>query len=724
MNMTNIGPELAQLRKGKLSQTEMAAKLEMDQSTISRLESGVLNPSPEDVRKYLAALDGDPTAMEFAKHWASEWKILDKPAFRHPYRKDLWLADCALAKLRPFTVAPTPPDLLEQAKMYDKGLREAAAFLLDLKHNLSFVGNIAAGKTSAICAMTNLLIESAKSFKQAVVLETGPGWITQCEVQIAYMDPGSDEVGKFGLVIYPHPDDEIFRQASDVCSSLLAMRDGKESESRAPEEVERALRSMSGLVRKTSPGPDGGIEDPLLELAHIYNTSETLTAEFIAQMKLEERTTSDLWFNAHSIQEGLTWLQTEFKRVNNGRNPKVSLPKRIDVFVPIKLLKNSLLDVKDIDTKGVDGSPLRPDLQAHLDDPRTITILCSRFAPDTTMLDLIDHLAATGKTSAISERIVFLVLARQEEALAINNEDGTPVETVEEAYALRKAQIRSKLAKYPGGRDIPIFFYDAAQDKPRAVNDFLQQKLEALRSSQAVRLREFISAIDDLVTRRQEAEVQAAFAKLRERLQQYAAVHDQLPQRTTPVYARLIDAFRGSHARTVWASARRNGDWRNLNSYLYVGIGANTDAKTRSDKAITDLDAILEDLLKDPDCSPIRNHLVVLKSDVAAWRLKFLEKVTTRSQEIFRAVLYPDNPLWNACEGFWPEGTGFRSKVVSKIEAWCLANNHQWIQEAVEGITIKNWRDFFIAPIASLCRPDPAKPAPIAEKPPGSIPAH
>jgi hypothetical protein len=61
---------------------------------------------------------------------------------------------------------------------------------------------------------------------------------------------------------------------------------------------------------------------------------------------------------------------------------------------------------------------------------------------------------------------------------------------------------------------------------------------------------------------------------------------------------------------------------------------------------------------------------------------------------------------------------------VSKIEAWCLANNHQWIQEAVEGITIKNWRDFFIAPIASLCRPDPAKPAPIAEKPPGSIPAH
>src|SRR5205823_5792101 len=213
--------------------------------------------------------------------------------------------------------------------------------------------------------------------------------------------------------------------------------------------IEKVLRTMAEVPRRPAKGPDGGLEDPLLDLAKTYDTPEKLTAEFQSRMKLDERTTTDIWFNAPSFQEGLVWLQAEFRKINNGRNLKVSLPKRIDVFVPGPLIKDSHYEPKFVDSKGAEETAIRPDLQVHLDDPRTVTILCSHFAPVATMLEVLSHLTATGKAAAISDRTIFLVLTRHEEALAINSEDESPIEKIEDAYALREAQIRSKLAKFP-----------------------------------------------------------------------------------------------------------------------------------------------------------------------------------------------------------------------------------------------------------------------------------
>src|SRR5208337_4456059 len=107
----------------------------------------------------------------------------------------------------------------------------------------------------------------------------------------------------------------------------------------------------------------------------------------------------------------------------------------------------------------------------------------------------------------------------------------------------------------------------------------MQAKLNALRSVQALRLEQLASATEELVTTYQQQQVQVASAKLRDRLQQFLALRTQLPPRTMPVHERMLGALRGRHARTVWASVRRNGDWRNLDSYHLVGVGANMDAK-------------------------------------------------------------------------------------------------------------------------------------------------
>jgi transcriptional regulator with XRE-family HTH domain len=713
MKETHIGAELAFLRKGKLSQAAIAEAMGFDQSQVSRIEADP-KPDHEDARKYLAALNGDPAAKELKEYLESGWPNLGaigKPAYRHPYRHELGMAEAALGKLQKFISAPNSQlDLVQQAKQYEASLREVAAFLLDLKHNFAFVGNIAVGKTTALCYFADLLIQEATTQKQKMALDTGAGYTTQGEVRVSSLDSGMEQNGKFGLVIYPHPKEEVFRLASDICTSFLKMREGKENESRVQEEVEKVLRVMAGLPRTASKEHEGELDDPLIELAKVHDTPEKLTAEFQSRMNLPERTTTNLWFDAPSTQEGLIWLRDEFRKVNSGRNPKVSLAKRIDVFVSMPLIPDTPYEISPIDTKGAEETAVRPDLQAHYDDPRAITILSSHFAPDSTMIDVLAHLAATGKGSAISERLVFMVLAREKETLTMNSEDGSPIEDVKQAYALREAQIRSKLAKHPGGKDVPIIFYDSVEEDPAPIREKLLKKLAALRAVQATRLREIVAATDDLVSKFQDQQAQKGFKKLRSELRQFVETYRELPARAIPVQSQLLSALKHRHPRTVWASSTRNGDFYNLDSYERVATAANMDAKTRSDAAIAALNKLLAQLSQDPECAAITSHLTVLQKDVPAWHLKFLDEVKNRSQEIFRAVLFPDNKVWSDCKGFWGKGLGFRDNVALTVQDWLKLPSHDWIDEAVEGLVRKDWQDFFLAPIQEQTKEPPSAP--------------
>src|SRR5436190_704826 len=102
MRHNDIGYELLQLRKrAKINQAELATKMGVDQSSVSRLEADP-KPSLDDAQKYLAALNGDPEASELSQYLLSEWQYVGKPAFRHPCRAELWMAEAAIGKLCTF----------------------------------------------------------------------------------------------------------------------------------------------------------------------------------------------------------------------------------------------------------------------------------------------------------------------------------------------------------------------------------------------------------------------------------------------------------------------------------------------------------------------------------------------------------------------------------------------------------------------------------------------
>ena len=44
---------------------------------------------------------------------------------------------------------------------------------------------------------------------------------------------------------------------------------------------------------------------------------------------------------------------------------------------PLTIMPGSPFQIEAIDTKGIDGSATRPDIQAILDDPRCVPVLCT-----------------------------------------------------------------------------------------------------------------------------------------------------------------------------------------------------------------------------------------------------------------------------------------------------------------------------------------------------------
>ena len=67
--------------------------------------------------------------------------------------------------------------------------------------------------------------------------------------------------------------------------------------------------------------------------------------------------------------------------MNNGRHPEFTLPRRIEVVVPFPLVSGTDLSIRMIDSKGIDRTAARADLEAH---PTTPTPWQCSARPSTT----------------------------------------------------------------------------------------------------------------------------------------------------------------------------------------------------------------------------------------------------------------------------------------------------------------------------------------------------
>ena len=708
-----LGADLARLRlNAGLKQARVGEILGVDTSRISRVETGELPAEPEEVVRLAEAI-GTAEAKNYAAFIAERWIALPKPSFWHPSRQDLRSAEARLAEMDQFLNRPqTTESAKAQGDLYRKTIVDAADYLRNLNHFISFVGEIGVGKSTAICGLTGLLLppdpKAPTALSRRVVLEAGSGRTTLCEVLVR-----SEGKATYGLVVQPQSQEEIFRMVSDFCASLVDALQGTEAsasgdgESRGvSEELNKALRNMAGLARRTEKGADGKTLrfDPAMDLARECkgNTAE-LTGEVLKRVGLEKRTRTEFRFEAESRVEGLQRLKELFANVNKGLAGDVSLPRRIDLIVPAPLLGKRAFTVRIVDTKGVDDTAIRPDIRAYLDDPRTLTVLCSRFnsAPDSTMQQLLENLVSTGAERAMSERVVLLVLARSEEALDTQDDGGNRAESAEEGYRIKGDQVKWALSKLKGAKDIPILFFDVLNDDQPTVADQIAAAVEQMRIGQARRILEAGSAIDELIKRYGEAQSKKAQVEVRRRLRIFIEQHRELEAPAQGAHRSFISALRSTHARTVWATTRRNGGWPGLDAYHWLGVGTAVDAQSRSQPSFSGADELLSNMLGDENLEPARDYLNEIRRTILVWKEQFLKDATASGREIFRAELFLDDQVWAECVLYWGGGSGYRDRVAQRLSEWFDSHGH--LQAAVEKRVQAAWKSAFLLPLAAVC---------------------
>lgn len=700
----DLGQTLSRLRSemGK-KQSDISKQLKVDTSRVSRMETGDFSPSLQEIEMYLLAV-GSPDAHAYLDYLRQDWKELPRPPFKHPNQEALWQAEQTLQRLREFCTQPDiPRPLLGQAEMYRQTLETASTYLISLSHTIAYVGDIGVGKTTFLSSQTGLMLPTAEKvgLQHRIALEVGSGGTTLCEVRIRR---GTE----YGIQIEPLEDAEIYKLVAEFCAGVKNVPDADSTDDveqimGVSREIERALRNMAGLARRREKDADGKLRkiDPASELAATVSSLEDFRAEVSERLRLWKRMGREIWFDPTVEPNGLQWIRDTFKKINNGLHPEFSLPKRIHVVVPNDLLLSTEYDMEIVDTKGVDKVAIRPDLQSFADDPRTLTVLCSRFnsAPDVSLQGFIQHIADVGLDEALRERTAILVLPRPEEALSTKDDAGDIVETEEEAYDIKQDQIVVALKKLTVA-NIPIYFSNINVDDPAHISEQLVAQLRQMRESQVERIRSAAEATTQLIANRQQEHARSAQQDVNKALAIFINQHKLVPGPAHGVHNTLIRTIRNDiHPRTVWASVRRVGNWANLDVYYYLGTGGASDVRRRTGQSFGELAGIVNNMLGDEDLAPVHAFLRTLSTNIALWRTAFLDAVRRAGDLTFRPVLGDDSDFWAKCEAKYGRGLPYRQEIAQMLEEWFEREDHQHLHTAFEDRVQKAWQQEVLEPL-------------------------
>lgn len=705
MDPVEVGGALGRLRSAAgLTQAQVAKLLSIDPSKISRIESGQFGPADDELSEFLKSL-GTEEAAEFGKYIKRTWREVPAPGFWHPERPTIEAVEDCLTRLRTFEEETDLPELLKsQIQMIRGRLVDGARFLSLTTHPVALIGDIGVGKSTVLCLIAALWrTEDGLDLDQRPILEAGGGGVTVCEV-------GVEQGARWGILVDALPSDEVFLLAGDLCEAMWARLKGEHGgEKGVSKEVDRALRNMAGMARVKRKDESGKtkIHDPMEEFASGLPDLEALKSEFCARLRVWERVKREEWIDGQPDDAtAFAWIAEEFRRVNNGRNPAFPFPARIRVQVPRVLLSKEVT-VEFIDTKGIDGTSVRPDLGRYLTDARSVIVLCSRFnsAPDTSLQAFVEHAVETGLREEVAGRAGILVLPRADEWRAAKDDSGSRADTAAEGYELKADQISIKLQAHELA-GLPVGFFDVRSDSPEVVRAFILDLVRRRRGHARERITAAQRDADYLFEHHKEVLESQVLAEVTRRLRIWSSQHASLPARVRMAHEAVKDEVLRSHARTVWASARRRGSWDNLDMDYLLGAGAAADARRRVAAPLGALKGVLENMMGDEQLAPAAPLVKSIKRAVRDWQEEFLGEVNNLGRVNFRASLRSASTLWAGCEGLYGTGVEYRKEVSRCLGAWFEDPAQQHLHDNLENAVQRTWKECVLDALEELLGSD------------------
>lgn len=686
-----LGRRIASLRdKAGLKQSELAKQVTMSPAVLSRVEAGDREPSEDELQALLIAI-GTPDAASLARIVTRQWHHLPAPPLDHPDQDLLWDAECIAIQLSGHAEADDiRPAFKKRLDEYLAEIGRNADAIARREHNVAFIGAIGIGKSTAICKGTDLDVATPDG-KTQPVLETGGGGITLCEVGL--------RIGpQYGVIVTPRTTEEIRADVSDFADQLLrrmpqtTIPDDAEDVQRAvPREIERAIRNMSGLrhIRTKTPGGKRTTRDPARELAAELGSPRELIVEILSRMELPRRDRREVWSTAASASGSLEWMKETFEAINNGRHPDFSLPARVDLIVP-KMMETGDLTVNIIDTRGIDQTIARADLEEHLLDSHTVSILCSGFndAPEQSVQHLLERAREIGNPQVESHAAV-LVLARPGEALAVKDEAGIRAESDEEGYELKGEQVSTALSPLGLG-ELPTEFFNSMMDAPERLKAFLLERVSSIRDVFRGRLRDVIASAEQLLDNVEQHQVLEVQREASRQVEAWIQSHVSPPNIAHHVHDTLMAEIRSAHASTVNAAVRREGEWYSLSYSHQLGFGARRVAVASLSGWRTGFKAICDNLLlTHSEASELLGHAVRLMDQAYE---DLLKKMQVAGAALYRAELQRAQVLWVELSDEWGRGSGYKERVARRQDNWFGEADQTKIEEDILNVLAREWQ--------------------------------
>jgi transcriptional regulator with XRE-family HTH domain len=678
-----IGRILAYVREtAGISQAALAKAMKSNPTRVYRFESGEVLPTEVETASYLRAVRTD-LASDCHRYLNSQWADESlRPPFPHPNWESLLLIDQQLARIEELKNDPETKAVFVRAlDLYAADLRRCADFLKRIDHYLVFIGVISVGKTSAICTSLGLTLPNSElPFVRRMVLEVGGGRTTLCEVRV-------ESGPRYGVIIEPCTDEGIRRYVLDYADHLLALarqpakpknsetdkaekRGGRGKDKSKPteeipwvsEEMARAIRGLAGLT-----------EPQAQSLAHSFPMKEELAIQILGKMDLFRRRDTTVWCPSddHATKE-LEWLQKVFKDINNGRRPGFSLPRRINVVIPDKLFDAKLLNIGVIDTKGVDQASARADIDSHFDDPHAIPLLCTKFgeAPDLPTVSLIQRAMGLHSDSSLDDRMVVLVLPRNEEAMEMKDELSNDfVESRAAGYEVKLMQVKRALQPLKADH-LPIKFLNAASSEDTAkFREFVIQQFQLLRRRYVDRVAETVMKIDELIDHRTTEERALAVEEVMDHLRVWARDNRSLEETQRPDQL-LENEIRFIHARTLWASVRREGAWDNFDYYYQLGYATRQIVASTAGERVKNLRAVIDNLAGNPEYASAAEFLRQIAEHVDGAVDSLTRQAQVFGEAIYRDPLQAATEYWDKCERVYGTGSPYRAVVAAETSKW------------------------------------------------------
>ncbi|WP_296030625.1 hypothetical protein [uncultured Alcanivorax sp.] len=575
----------------------------------------------------------------------------------------------------------TRKQLANHRELFD----DAVSYLSNSGQRLAFIGNVGTGKTTAICHLLGLLDGDEP------ILSTGSGRTTLCEVEIS---AGT----QLKVEVTPHTEAEVKSYLTDFAQYLhvsdIAESDNSES-FKLSAEVERALRNMLNLRISRTKNPEGKriTIDNAKNFAADYQSIESLADVLMERIDFPSRHQM-LFTNDDGLDQN-QWLHSTFKAINSCTNPSVGLPKHIRILVPARLFDKINYALSVIDTKGVDQTVNRADLDDCLTDNRTVSVLCCRFneAPDKTMSGLLKLAKDAGLSQRSANETVLLILDRESEAEKVIDID-EPVGDKTEGREIRAEQVVNDLKHTLQFENLDVLFFDVKSDDPKQLSKLLAEKVSVLRGQYAQDISDIEKAISDIETELVSQSARAAKNQVKNTLEPWIKKAQGCSPSLKEYFLPLINDIKnkGTYAASVRASVNRRGEWHNLDYYQLLATGSREQVVDQIGTLKDEFIVLIDNMLSQNELQPAYALLKQLKQTTEKRLGDIYQKAFAKGRAVYEDKLSSDNQLWNVLFKQWGMGPGYKDRVSGNSETWFHTRKYPEFESSVTRQVVEEWQ--------------------------------